>query len=92
MEIVNYCESAQGAKEIAIFGVYFGSSFGLTYNFIKLKRGKHGLFLSHPNKASGETDNLTWTPYLEFSPEKKKSFDTKVMELLKPYVASQENL
>jgi len=89
LEIVNYEEMPPGAKEIATFGVYLGPNWGITYNFFKIRKGKHGIFVCHPSKGTGEEGNLTWTPYVEMSKERKTAFDAQVIELLKPYTGNR---
>ena len=86
MEILNYDEAPEGTNLIATFSVYIGPLWGVTYNGIALRNGKHGRFIAIPSKCKEVDGEKKFTPIIEFSKEKKAEFDTKVMELLKGFV------
>lgn len=87
MEILNYNEQVPGGHIIAIFDIYWGPQFGMTFKKWKLMNGKKGEFVAGPS-YSVEGDLLgkkDWFPYIEFSREKGPDFQKKVMHLLEPF-------
>jgi hypothetical protein len=86
MEIVNYREGTPSDKYVGIFDIYLGSVWGVTYRNWRLVHGKHGLFISGPSFSVGEPPDKKYFQYIEFSAEKKKDFENKILDLLKPYL------
>ena len=87
MDIENYQEQARGMPTIAIFDLYL-PKIHLRIHHMKLIRTKKGhLMLSLPSFSVDNADGTKkWTPYIEWSPEKAKEFNVKVMEALKPFL------
>ena len=87
IRIENYRSENQGST-IAIFDIYL-EKLQLTLRNWKLIRTKKGqLFVSAP--AFGQphpTDEFvkkTWIPYVEWSEERNKDFQAKVLEAVRP--------
>ncbi len=88
MEIHNYSEALPGGNLIATFDVYLGSQWGITYRRIRLMRGKRGVFIAMPSYCEESDGVKKYFPYVDMSKEKKKAFEDKVMEFLKPYLGN----
>jgi hypothetical protein len=88
MKIENYREANPADKYVAIFDIYLGEQWGLTFhNWKLLKNKKGGYFIAGPSfSVSDDMGGKKWFPFIEFTPEKKQSFDSKVLELLKPFM------
>lgn len=88
MEILNWQDGLD--KVVGTFDIYLGSQWGITYKRWRLIRGKKGHFLSAPSYGVDDGNGKKkWFPYIEMSPEKKHNFETKVMELVKPFLNEQ---
>jgi hypothetical protein len=60
----------------------------MTFKRWKVCRSKKGgYYLASPSYSSeGDNGKKHWHPYIEFSGDKKREFDRKVLDLLKPLV------
>jgi hypothetical protein len=87
MEILNYDEQPPGGSCLAIFSVYI-PPFRLTIHKVRLIRTKKGaLILGLPSYAIPQPDgSKKWHSYIEFSAEKAKEFNEKVMEALQTFI------
>lgn len=87
MKIENYREANPADKYVAMFDIYLGDQWGVTFKNWKLIRNKKGgLFISCPSYSVEDGEGgKKWHPFIEFTPEKKSNFEQKVMELLKEF-------
>jgi hypothetical protein len=87
MEILNYEKQAAGGFTVAVFTVYLPSA-NLSLHKVRLNRSKKGnLFVSLPSFGVEQPDgSKKWMPYMEWSQEKGREFNEKVMEALKPFL------
>lgn len=87
MEIVNYEEQPPGGFCLAIFTVYLPAAQLLIHK-VRLNRSKKGhLFIGIPSFAVDQPDgSKKWHPILEWSAEKGKDFNEKVLKALEPFL------
>lgn len=89
MEILNYDEQPPTGNVVAIFSVRLPAA-AMTFHKIKLIRSKKGnLFISLPSYAvdsMSEFGKKEYHPYVEMDEERKKEFQNKVLEAIKPFV------
>lgn len=93
MKIENYREQGPGSYFVALFDVYLDKAH-LRLRNMKLCVSKKGIhFLGYPSfGVEGEDkEKKQWTPYFEFSDEKKKDFEDTVFEELGPFVRGPIN-
>jgi hypothetical protein len=60
----------------------------MTFKKWRLRQSKKGNYwVQGPSySVENEKGEKDWLPYIEFSPEKKKDFERKVIEALKPFL------
>lgn len=86
MEITNYREQPPASKIIAIFDVYI-PAWQLTFRNLKIIRSAKGnSFIAFPSFCEEINGEKKYTPYIEFSKERGGDFQTKVKELLVPFM------
>lgn len=83
MNIENYREQSPVGPVLAIFDVYV-PTMGLTFKNLKLVKSKKGTtFINYPSYSEeDEMGQKKWFPYVSFSPERKKEFETKLRKEL----------
>lgn len=89
MEIQNYDQQPPGGPCLGIFSVYI-APYRMTIHKVRLIRTKKGaLILGLPSYAIPQDDgSKKWHSYIEFSAEKAKEFNEKVLEALKPFMGN----
>lgn len=87
MKIENYREQPSEGNVLAIFDIYF-ETWQMTFRNWKLIRSKKGTtFVSGPSFSTTELNGeKKFHPLIEFTTEKKRDFETKVMEALQPFL------
>lgn len=91
MEILNYEKQIGMGACVATFDFTI-PALGFTCRRWKVMRGKNGgLYITSPSysvqNASGEK---VWHKYVEVSEKRSKDFQRAIMELLKPWLSSDE--
>ena len=87
MEIENYNELPPGKSVIAEFSVYLPGA-KMRIHKMKVLKNKHGgKYVGFPAYGVEQDDGRKkWMPFLEFTEEKAKEFQEKVLEALKPFM------
>jgi len=86
MEIINFEEMPENSYELAIFDIYLGPKWGLTYNGFRLLRSKAGNLYVKPAdfKDKRKFGDKVYTSSIDMKTEKGKDLEKKIMELLGP--------
>lgn len=90
MQIIDYQPTLPGQYHKAEFSIYF-PAWGMTFRRWKLVMSRQGnYFVTSPAFSTEQDDGKRqWHSYIEFSSEKKKDFDRKILEALKPFLENK---
>ena len=86
MKVESFRDGSPADKFVAIFDVYI-PALQMTLANLKLLRSKNNkLFIAFPSYCTeDEMGQKKWTPYIQFSREKKFEFEKAVMEELQQF-------
>jgi len=90
MQILNYEETPQQPYTFAVFDLYHLASTRTDYNMEVCKSKAGNFYVKFPDIKSKR--NSPPKPYARcgsFSPEKEKSFNNAILELLKPFLPKE---
>ena len=87
MEIQNF-RAVNHASIKANFNVYIKALGGLHLNKMMLVSTSKGMFVSAPSQKYEKDGETKYFPYWGFDKEENQRFQDKILELLKPFLAT----